>query len=920
MVPFLRQVARHYNREDLSSLCFVFPNRRALRFFEHYMGLEIAAAGTGPAVAPQMFTMADFFCHGAAERPAERVELLQLLYGCYKELNPEAEPLDDFIFWGDVLLADFDDVDKYLVNPGHLFTNVGDLRRMQDDYSYLTDNQREAIERFVAHFHTPGAVKERFLSIWSILLPLYFNFRETLRSKGLAYEGMIYRDLAERLKDESVADIMQDRFPWSCRFVFVGLNALSECEKTLLRRMRSAGLAEFCWDWRSEQIRDPANKSSFFLSEFTSEFPSAFTPDPDGLPQTEFNLLSVPGGIAQAKQLPQILARCTDRPGIETAVVLPDEKLLIPVLGSIPAHVDKLNVTMGYPISGSQTGTLLSDLAALQLHLRRKGDDWLFYHRPVWTLLSNTVVRSVLSPESLELLDAIRRNRRYYISRGELASDPVLDTIFRPVVKENVADAAQTKDILQWLQDVLAAVAVRLKELPDMQMELDFAMVCHQTLRGLLKYGLPLLPATVFRLVNQMLAGATVPFEGEPLEGMQIMGPLELRALDFDNVIILSFNEGVFPRRSVSGSFIPPELRKGFGLPTYEYQDAVWAYYFYRSIQRASKVWMVYDSRTEGLSSGEPSRYLRQLQMHFGVKVNCFEALTPLGRVPQPDGIAKTQEQIDRLRQANLSASAIKDYITCPVKLYYAKVEGLKAEKEVLDSLDAGMLGTVLHKSMESLYPPGSLLTAPFLQAIIKDKARIRALVEEQIRQQLGTIEVSGRNLVFADVICSYVQAILEADLQQAEAGGGIRILGSEKFESMDIGGFRFVGFIDRLDSPASGLLRVVDYKTGRVTPEDLNFDSKGNIPLIGLQLYLYKRLVQHSGSKESISGAIYQPGSLIGGKGVWEHGLSEEFCSRLDSALDRILSEISDVSLPWKRTTDTGKCSMCDFRAICGR
>ena len=920
MVPFLKQVARHYNREGLSSFCFIFPNRRALRFFEHYLGQEIAAAGTGPAVAPQMYTMADFFCRGAGARPAEKVELLQILYGCYQALNPQAESLDDFIFWGDVLLGDFDDVDKYLVNPEHLFTNVSDFRQMQDDYSYLSDTQREAIERFVHHFLTPGTVKERFLSIWRILLPLYNSFREALRAKGLAYEGMIYRDLAERLQKESAVDIMQERFPWSDRFVFVGLNALSECEKTLLRRMHAAGLAEFCWDWRSDEIKDPANKSAFFLSAFTAEFPSAFTPDPEGLPQTEFTLLSVPGGIAQAKQLPQILQECTPHPGIETAVILPDEKLLIPVLGSIPEHIRKLNVTMGYPISGSQTGTLLSDLAALQLHLRRKGDNWLFYHRQVWTLASNTIIRSVLTPEGLEKIDLMRKNRKYYIPQEDLSGDPVLEAVFRPVVKDNVADAVQTREIIQWLQDVLATVALRLKTLPDMQMELDLAMVCHKTLRGLLRYDLPLLPASVFRLVNQMLAGTSVPFEGEPLEGMQVMGPLELRALDFENLIILSFNEGMFPHRSVSSSFIPPELRKGFGLPTYEYQDAVWAYYFYRSIQRAGKVWMVYDSRTEGLVSGEPSRYLRQLEMHFSVKVRHLEAVSPLGTVLQEDDIVKTQEQIDKLREGNMSASSMRDYLTCPVRFFYSKVEGLKPEKEVLDSLDASKLGNVLHKTMQELYPKGAVLSAQYLEGLRKDKARIRSLVEKYICSELNTIEVSGRNFVFADVICSYVDAILEADGALAASGQSIRIEGAEQFESMTIGGFRFIGYIDRLDSPSPGELRVVDYKTGRVTEEDLSFGPKGEVPHIGLQLYLYKRLAEPKARGRSISGAIYQPGAIISGAGVYELTLDLEFCSRFDGELDRILTEISDVSVPWQRTSDKDKCSYCDFRAICGR
>ncbi len=905
----------------MSRLCFVFPNRRALRFFENYLGEEIAASGSGPAVAPGMYTMNDFFYRATGERPSGRIDLLLELYGCYKALNPSAEQLDDFIFWGDTLLGDFDDVDKYLVNPGHLFTNVSDLREMQDDYSYLTDTQREAIQRFVRHFLTPGAVKERFLGIWRILLPLYRSFRETLRSKGMSYEGMVYRELAESLGEGSVADLLHSRFPWSERFVFVGLNALNECEKTLLRRIHKAGLCEFCWDYRSEQLRNSDNKSSLFLRDFTLEFPSSFQTDPEGLPQTEFNVLSVPGGISQAKQIPDILERCTPNPGIDTAIILPDEQLLIPVLNSIPAHVEKLNVTMGYPISGSQMWALLGDLAGLQLHLRRKDGGWMFYHRPVWAVLSNPIVRSLLPEDVRSALDAMRGERRYYIPSDAFPSSPVLGAIFRPVALDNNPDAARTAALCGWLQDILVTVAPMLKALPGMQLELDFAKVCHETLAMLGRRELPLAPASFFRLLTQTLAPATVPFEGEPLEGLQIMGPLELRALDFDNLVILSANEGMFPRRSVSSSFIPPELRKGFGLPTYEYQDAVWAYYFYRSIQRASKVWMVFDSRTEGLRGGEPSRYLAQLEMHFGVKVNHYEAHTPLGHGSDSTEPAKTQAHLDALRSGSLSVSAVRSYIACPARFFYSKVEGLKAENEVTESLDSGTLGRVLHSTMEALYPEGTVADAAYISALRKDSGRIRSLVEEFICKELNTFEVSGRNIIFADVICSYVDAILSADLRTLPSGGSLRILGVEKLGYTTIGSFRFKGFIDRLDSTGNGSVRVVDYKTGRVNPEDLHFDEgSGDIPEIGLQLYVYKLIASSLRSGSEVTGAIYQPAVLMGGGDVFSLSLDDAYCSRMHDSLGAVLEEISDLSVPWRRTDDEGKCKYCDFRAICGR
>ena len=924
MTPFLKQVARHYHSDgagQISRLCFVFPSRRALRFFEHYLGEEIAATGSGPVVSPRLFTINDFFYSTVGARPSDRTRLLLELYEVYKGLNPAAEPLDDFIFWGDTLLGDFDDIDKYLVNPEHIFANVSDLKEMQGDWSWLTDTQREAVQRFTRHFLTPGAVKEGFLSIWRILLPLYKEFRSRLKSKGLSYEGMVYRELAERLERESAADLCAERHPGSELFVFVGLNALNECERMLLRKMHDARLCEFCWDYRSGMIKDRDNKSSVFLGGFTKEFPNAFETDPEGLPETSFHLLSVPGGISQAKQLPEILARCTPEPGIETAVVLPDEKMLIPVLNSIPEHVRKLNVTMGYPISGSQMWSLLGDLALLQLHLRERDGVQHFYHRQVWAVASNSIVRTVLSEEGAKALQACRKDLRYYIPEGALKGDPVLEALFRPVVTKPEADASQVASICRWLQDVLTTIAPRLKDDPGMQMELDFAKVCHEMLSRLLGSELPLMPASFFRLLSQLLASAAVPFEGEPLEGLQIMGPLELRAMDFDNLIILNFNEGVFPRRSVSSSFIPPELRRGFGLPTYEYQDAVWEYYFYRCIQRASNVWMVFDSRTEGLKGGEPSRYLHQLEMHFGVPVEHYEALAPLGKGGDQDEIPKTAGHLDALHGARLSASAIRSYLTCPVKFYYSKVEALEAEKEATDSLDAGMLGTVLHETMQELYPKGSVLDKAFVGGLLKDRKRIRDLVESFICKELKTFEVSGRNLVYADVICSYVEAILDADMKAVEKGGAITIIGVEKKETLDIGGFDFVGYIDRLDSPAPGMLRVVDYKTGRVEPSDLYFDPKtGKVPEIGLQLYLYKRLAAKTAGGKPISGAIYQPAKLMSDAPVIEHSLDEEFCSRMDAELDSVLSEISDLSVAWKRTDNVKDCKYCDFRAICGR
>ena len=375
MTPFLEQAARHYFAQGgVEDLCFVFPNRRALVFFRKYLGECVAREGRVMRV-PELVTMEDFFAELGEMKKTDSVHLLLELYECYKPLyeqsGTQAEELDQFIFWGDVLLTDFGDADKFLADPEQLFSNIADLRALQDDFSYLTPEQEEALRAFLSHFRTGGQYKEAFRRIWDILLPLYRTFGARLREKGMAYDGQAYRAVAERLQDTPAADLMREHYPDVRRFVFVGQNALNECEWRLMRRLRDAGLAEFCWDYGPGWISDPHNKSAQFLTRNTAEFPQAFEPDPEGLGEPQIHVLSVPSGVGQAKQLPAILDKVGAR-GIETAVVLPDQSLLVPVLNSLPEQIRDINVTMGYPMSGSALSALMDDVAAQQMHLREK--------------------------------------------------------------------------------------------------------------------------------------------------------------------------------------------------------------------------------------------------------------------------------------------------------------------------------------------------------------------------------------------------------------------------------------------------------------------------------------------------------------------------------------------------------------------
>lgn len=937
MEPFLKQVAaRCFAAPDIGRTCFVFPNRRSMVFFRKYLAGEVK--GGAPLPLPPMYAINDFFCRVYRGEVSDRLRLLLELYEVYKSLNPKAEALDDFIFWGEVMLGDFEDVDKYLIDAGALFRNVADFKSLQDNYDYLSPGQREAVDRFLSHFRDnrgglrTDSVKNRFLELWNLLLPVYTEFRQRLREKGMAYEGMVYRALAEELKaGKPVQDVLAEAFPDVQQYVFVGLNALTECERVVMKRMRDAGLARFVWDYVSDEIRDPAGKASFFMQRNVEEFPQDFPVTGGGRP--EVTVVSVPSAVGQAKLAPWILSQ-TDGDPVETAFVLPDEHLLGPLLNALPPEYDAVNVTMGCPMSGSAVYTLLQALGQLQLSLRYRPEGVYFYHRPLRVVFSSGIFRTMLSPEEAEIVAGVKASARYYVPADELRGGPLLDLLFRPVVTApSAADAAQNHALEAYFLAVTGHVGRQLAERGGMLMELDFAKRCHTQLTILQETDLPLLPATYLRVLQRLLEGISVPFRGEPLKGLQLMGPLETRALDFRNIAVLSANEGVFPRRSLRASFVPPELRKGFGLPTYEYQDAVWAYYFYRMIQRAERLWLVYDSRTEGLKNGEESRYVKQLEYHFNWPLKRLDAAAQLHPIREAGDIPKTAEHVALIRGRDLSASALQSYLACPAKFYYQVVEGLRGEEEVAESLDAGMLGNVFHRVMQGLYAGKERVGGADIAALLKEKAGLRKRIRTEVLAEMNSIEVSGRNLVLEEVVLDYVQRTLRHDASLLAASGseGFRIIGLEKKERMTFAGFRFKGFIDRLDSYKDGELRIVDYKTGKVEDCELAITdetaaavadklfgpvNKGR-PKIALQLFLYDRMAESYGMRTV--NAIYSTARLYTG-GLTEATESAKFSELVAERLKALLDEIADTSVPFVRTTQRDTCDFCDFKNICGR
>ena len=943
MTPFLKQVAAfYYKRPDIQEYCFLFPNRRSMVFFKKYLSELVREGGSGiPLPVPRMYTVNDFFYKVSHASVTDRLHLLLELFQVYKELNPSAEPLDEFIFWGDVMLADFDDVDKYLADAPALLQNVTDFKSIQDSFDYLSATQKEAITHFLSHFRDSQSgdnVKSRFVKLWNLLYPVYRNFNARLREKGMAYEGMVYRDLAQRLKDGTpVRDILEAEFPDISRYAIIGLNALNECERLLLKKMRDAEMADFVWDYVSPEIQDKANKSSFFMRRNIEAFPQAFPIEAETSRPQEITVISVPSSVGQAKLAPQILSQVQGDP-VETAFVLPDETLLMPLLNSLPPEQDSVNVTMGYPMSGSAVFTLLISLGRMQLRMIKKGEKWYFYHRTVSEVFSSGLLRQLLSEEEIAAVQQIKADAKYYIPVTDFARGPVLEKLFTPVITEpSVASAARNHLTEKYFSEVVALVGRRLTEKGDMLLELDFAKRCVEQLNILQGIDLEILPATHLRMLEQLLEGISVPFRGEPLKGLQVMGPLETRALDFRNLVILSANEGVFPRRSISSSFIPPELRKGFGLPTYEFQDAVWAYYFYRMIQRPEKIWLIWDSRSEGLRSGEESRYIKQLEYHYGRPLKRLVAASAMSDVKVEESIPKTAGDIAAIRSRELSASSLKSYLFCQAQFYYKAVKGLLSEEEVAESLDERMLGNVFHHVMQTLYSGRDMVTAEDLSAFLKDKATLKKLIRQSVMEEMHSIEVTGRNLVLEEVILDYVQATLKRDKELLGSCGsaGFRIIGLERKMTMQWEGFRFKGFADRMDSYKDGEVRIVDYKTGKVEDneilitddnaalvvEKLFGQSNKGRPKIALQLFLYDLLAHEDASLKGkrFVNSIYNTARLYTGP-LPDVPESPEFSRLMKERLKEMLEEMVNPAIPFSRTKEEDTCKWCDFKTICGR
>lgn len=911
-MKFLGNIAKAFyerEREEISKICFVFPGRRASLFFQR----ELSALIDKPLFSPSLITISDLFSELSGLRNADKLDCVYRLYRLYCDINENPEPFDDFVYWGETLLSDFDDTDKFLADPYRLFANIKELKELDTDYSFLSERQLNSIKSFWASFHNgeESDKKSKFKSLWSLMLPLYTNLRVSLESDGAGYEGMIYRKIAEQISNGDTVNVDSLLSKYSY-VVFIGFNALNKCEKTLLNYIKLSGKADFYWDYCGTMVNDPDNKSSFFINENLSSYPSSMDIDFNEERIAEIELIGVPSAVGQAKIAGDILSSLPT--GINSAVILPDESLLTSVIRSLDYNKGEINITMGYPLREASVVSFAESLVELQ------GGP--FYFRRVLPVLRHNYVKGITGELSVSLENKIVTANMLYVSQDLFTGNHLLEMIFRRVIKDDDSNVDKISKISTYILDVLDYI-VKNKQVNKFEKELIYYF--YTLVVRIKDLQIPMSVKTYLRLLKQLVNSTSVPFKGEPLAGLQVMGVLEARCLDFDNIVICSMNEGVFPSRNLSTSFIPLNLRKGFSLPENEYADAVSAYSFYRTIYRAKRVWMLYDTRSEGLSSGEQSRFILQLRYHYKIPLRDMVSSGVVTRNQKSPIIIEKKgvvaQELEKFRSGTkfFSASLLSTYILCPLKFYFMHIEGVKDEEIVSESVESRTFGTILHNSMAILYRrfEGKDVCKKDLLAILNNQSLIDDIIYKEFKKEKGVEDVKGYNYIICNLIQRYIIKIIKYDL----GFNSFRYIQSEKdirssLKLRDGTEVKLKAYIDRIDR-VNGKLRIIDYKTGRKpdTMKSLNqlFEQNSSKNLsVFFQLYLYGLMLSPEGE------SLLLPYFLRELDQKYQINCTVEDLNSFRELLSSKISEILNIEMPFIQTASQKSCEYCIFKQIC--
>ena len=958
MDSFLSLVAQDlYKKQggDLSRTAIVFPNKRASLFFNEHL----AAQSQRPLWTPAYITISELFQQLSPLKKGDPIRLVCELYKVFREETHSEETLDDFYFWGELLISDFDDVDKNLVEADMLFRNLQDLKKIMEGNEYLTEEQVEAIQQFFRNFSVERRteLKERFISLWDKLGDIYHRYRERLTGLGIAYEGMMYRGVMEQMQEEQL------RYD---RYVFVGFNVLSRVEIALFKKLQAAGRAMFYWDYDRFYTFQPAEGElpyiheagefilrnlQLFPNELSKELFSAFERP------KRIRYIAAPTENAQARYLATGYELPATGPEKDTAIVLCNEALLLPILHSLPAGVEHVNITMGFPLSQTPVSGFVN--ALLELHTEGyRPSSGRFTFDAVITMLKHPYTRRLTS--NAEVLERqLTCDNRFYPLPSELKQDAVLELLFTPA-EGNMA-------LCRLLTDALKEVTVLYRneseELYDQlyRESLFKAYTLINRLGSLLESGdLEGIKTETFkRLLNRLLAAAGIPFHGEPAIGLQVMGVLETRNLDFRNLVIMSLNEGQLPKAEGDSSFIPYNLRRAFGMTTIEHKNAVYAYYFYRLIQRAEDITLLYNTSSDGLNRGEMSRFMLQLLVESPHDIEQY--YLEAGQSPRRETLVCIEKSEEMLRDMYrnydarlhpdtfLSPSALNTYLDCPLKFYYRYVKHLRVPDEVTAEIDSALFGTIFHRAAEMVYTEltahGRNISKESLERLLKEDYKLQAFVDNAFKEKLFHVgknekpDYNGTQLINASVITSYLRQLLKHDLNHAPFDmRGMEVSVTEALEidtplgrlPLQIG-----GTVDRMDSKED-TLRIIDYKTSgseAKVPESVEqlFTAAKERPGYVFQTFLYAAIlcrkqplkvapallyIQHAAS-ESYDPVIKMGPARQAKTPITNFALIEdEFRNRLVT----LLQEIFSLDTPFTQTEEKKRCQYCDFKRLCGR
>lgn len=973
MKSFLESVAKDLIQKygtDLSRTAVVFPNKRASLFLNQCLADE---AGK-PIWSPAYITISDLFRKHTDLTVADPIKQVCDLHKCFVKCTGIDETLDHFYGWGQLLLSDFDDIDKNMADASKVYANLADIHEL-DDLSYLSEEQVAAIRKFFSNFSEEhnSELKRRFLALWSKFHDIYLSFNKRLRQQGLAYEGALYRTVAT---DETVAFDFE-------RYAFVGFNVLQKVEQTLFDRLRKEGKAVFYWDFDHYYMPKNGqadNEAGHYIANYLEQFPNEL----DNSDQRIYNNFASKKDItfiasttenAQARYISKwLLDKGRIEAGRKTAIVLCDEGLLKTVIHCLPDEVTQANITTGYPLAQSPIGSFVMSLISLQTNGYVPHSDR-FRLKNVNAVLAHPY-SCYVSDHCTDLLKSLNNPPIYYITRSRLSIDDGTSLLFGTLDGED-GKCTLTAAIVKWIIKVLKAIADGSKDGmggdPLFQEALFKTYTTMNRIDGLIASGdLNVDVTTMQRLVTQLIQSTSIPFHGEPAVGLQIMGVLETRNIDFDHVLILSCNDGNMPKGINDTSFIPYSIRKAYELTTIDNKVAIYAYYFHRLIQRAGDITITYNNSANDTSTGEMSRFMQQMLVESGHNI-AQKRLTSELKAPfhRPKAIEKNSKVVDLLLsrfdverrndktngEPLLTPTAINRYMRCQLQFYYNYVTNLKElEDNAEEDMQRRLFGNIFHAAAETIYrqladKEANRVSKQSLQAMLKAKIDIERAVDEAFKEELfkadksSTVqpEYNGLQLINREVVITYLRRLLEIDCQLAP----FSIVGLEIDVAEDMAveagkrifNTRIGGRIDRLDSITDGnghRMRVIDYKTGQagkttITNVEEVFSPTGlkKHSDYYLQAFIYSAIVRRSAKLNSAGLAVspallfiqnangenYDPTLCLAKKPVTDIAV---FADEMAGFVKSKVNEMFNPAIPFTPTDDADRCSTCPYYGLC--